>query len=156
MNTTMLRFLAAPLLLLTATLCNAQELQETTEATVAPTTLTEYEFYTRIANLPETPGEFVYLGNRPCIIDFYADWCRPCRMLSSILNDLANEYTGKVDFYKVNVDKERNLATAFNIRSIPTLLFIPMSGKPTLMQGASPKEELKKIIDELLLKKTKE
>ena len=100
--------------------------------------------------------EEVYEAGMPVLVDFYADWCRPCRMLSPILNDLANEYTGKVDFYKVNVDKERNLATAFNIRSIPTLLFIPMSGKPTLMQGASPKEELKKIIDELLLKKTKE
>lgn len=145
------------LLLTVSTAGHAQKSKEgTNDSTVVPTTLTEYEFNMKIANIQENPNEFKYLGERPCVIDFYADWCRPCRILSPILNELAQEYAGKVDFYKINVDNERSLATAFSIRSIPTLLFIPMSGKPTLMQGASPKAELKKIIDELLLKKTKE
>lgn len=134
---------------------NKKEEQPKTEV-AHPIQLTEYDFNMKIADIKNHPHEFKYIGTRPCVIDFYADWCGPCRMLSPILNELSKEYAGKVDFYKINVDKEQNLARAFAIRSIPTLLFIPMEGKPTLMQGASPKGELKKTIDELLLKKEKE
>jgi len=139
-------------------LCPAQE--NTKDATTpqqsgkgAVTMLTEADFYKKIADIRNNPNEFNYLGNRPCVIDFYADWCGPCRMLSPTLEALSKEYVGKVDFYKINVDNERNLAAAFGIRSIPTLLFIPTKGKPTLMQGALPKKELKETIDELLLDK---
>lgn len=139
-------------------LCPAQE--NTKDATTpqqsskgAVTMLTEADFYKKIADIRNNPNEFNYLGNRPCVIDFYADWCGPCRMLSPTLEALSKEYAGKVDFYKINVDNERNLAAAFGIRSIPTLLFISTKGKPTLMQGALPKKELKETIDELLLDK---
>lgn len=97
--------------------------------------------------------DWKFLGKRPAIIDFYATWCGPCKKMSPILSELAKEYAGKIDIYKVDVDKERDLATLFGIRSLPTLLFIPLNGQPAMTQGALPKEDLKKAIDEVLLKK---
>ena len=85
-------------------------------------------------------------------VDFYASWCGPCRMVAPILEELAGEYEGKIVVYKVNTEKEPDLAAAFGIRSIPSILFIPMSGKPQMLQGAMPKDAFKKAIEEYLLK----
>ena len=115
--------------------------------------LTKAEFLKKIHNYETTPNEWKFLGDKPAIIDFYATWCGPCKALAPVMEELSKEYAGKVDIYKVDVDKEQELAAAFGVRSIPTLIFIPMSGQPTLSQGALPKSQLKEIIDNTLLKK---
>ena len=99
------------------------------------------EFTKQVAN-PHNIHEWQFLGNKPAIVDFYAPWCTPCRSFSPILDDVANDYDGKVDIYKINVDKEPELANAFNIRSIPTLLFIPQEENPIISRGAMTKSEL--------------
>ena len=93
------------------------------------------------------------MGDKPCILDFYANWCGPCRMISPYLEQLAEEYKGKIYIYKINVDKEKELASAFGASSIPLLVFIPMKGHPNANRGALPKEEIKNAIETLLLKK---
>lgn len=93
-----------------------------------------------------------YKGDKPAIIDLYADWCGPCRMVAPIMKDLAKEYEGKIHIYKVNVDKERELSALFNATSIPLFVFIPMDGEPQLFRGAADKETYKKAIDGFLLK----
>mgnify|MGYP003427673119 FL=1 len=113
--------------------------------------ITKSEFTKKVADL-EKNKNWKFLGNKPTIIDFYATWCGPCKRLSPIMEQLAKEYNGKVQFYKVDVDKERELATMFGIQSIPSILFIPKKGKPIMAQGALPKAELKKTIDSNLLK----
>jgi thioredoxin 1 len=113
--------------------------------------ITKSEFTKKVADL-EKNKNWKFLGNKPTIIDFYATWCGPCKRLSPIMEQLAKEYNGKVQFYKVDVDKERELATMFGIQSIPSILFIPKRGKPIMAQGALPKAELKKTIDSNLLK----
>ena len=90
---------------------------------------------------------------KPAIIDLYADWCGPCRMTAPIMKELAKEYAGKIVIYKVNVDKEKELAALFNATSIPLFVFIPMQGEPQLFRGAADKATYKKAIDEFLLKK---
>ena len=113
--------------------------------------ITKSEFTKKVADL-EKNKDWKFLGNKPTIIDFYATWCGPCKRLSPIMEQLAKEYNGKVQFYKVDVDKERELATMIEIQSIPSILFIPKKGKPIMAQGALPKAELKKTIDSNLLK----
>lgn len=93
-----------------------------------------------------------YAGKTPIIIDLYADWCAPCRMISPILKNLAKEYDGKVTIYKVNVDNEKEIAAFFNARSIPLVVYIPMKGDPQFITGAASKETYKKGIDDFLLK----
>ena len=95
-------------------------------------------------------GIWNFLGGKPAVIDFYAPWCGPCKMLSPVLEELSEEYSGKVDVYKVNVDDEEELAALFGIRSVPTLFFIPMEGNPQRVAGALSKEQLKKVMDEVL------
>jgi thioredoxin len=98
-------------------------------------------------------GELKFLGKKPVLIDFYANWCGPCRVLEPILDELYTEYDSKVDIYKVNTEDEQELAAAFGVRSLPTLLFIPMEGPPVISPGAPSKQNLKQIIDEKLFNK---
>lgn len=98
-----------------------------------------------------TQEEWNYQGTLPAIIDFYADWCGPCKMVAPILEELAKEYEGKLVIYKVDTEKEQELSAIFGIRSIPTFLFIPMEGKPMLQPGALPKNAFKQVIDERLV-----
>lgn len=114
-------------------------------------TLTAQEFKTEIFNYEKNPDEWVYEGTKPAIIDFYADWCGPCKRLAPIMAELAKEYEGKVLIYKIDIDKEKELATYFGIRSIPSLLFIPAKGTPQMAQGLIPKKELAETIDSFLL-----
>lgn len=95
--------------------------------------------------------EWKYYGDKPAIIDFYADWCGPCRMVAPILEQLSEEYAGKLDIYKVDTEKELELATVFGIQSIPSFLFIPMHDRPSMEPGAFPKSAFKQIIEEHLL-----
>ena len=100
----------------------------------------------------EKSKEWKYQGNKPAIIDLYADWCGPCRQVAPIMKELAKEYAGKIVIYKVNVDKQKELAALFNATSIPLFVFIPMNGEPQLFRGAADKATYKKAIDEFLLK----
>ena len=112
--------------------------------------LTTADFKKKVMDYKAHPEEWVYEGARPAVIDFYATWCRPCKMMSPIVEQLAKDYAGKMDFYKVDIDKEQELASVFGIQSIPTFLFIPMKGKPTAQMGAMQKEEFEKIIKEVM------
>ena len=98
-------------------------------------------------------GELKFLGKKPVLIDFYATWCGPCRVLEPILDELYEEYGEEIDIYKVNTEDEMELAGAFGVMSLPTLLFIPIEGKPVISPGAPPKQMLKEMIDEKLLGK---
>ena len=115
--------------------------------------LTKSEFLTKVVDYEKNPNEWKYLGDKPAIIDFYASWCGPCKMLAPVLEELAAEYGDSIYIYKIDTEQEQELAAAFNIRSIPTLLFVPMSGAPQLAQGALPKAALKDAIDKVLLHK---
>jgi len=98
-----------------------------------------------------TEKEWNYKGARPAIIDFYADWCGPCKAVAPVLEELSDEYAGKVDIYKVDTEVEQELAAVFGIRSIPTLLFIPMKNQPMMQAGALPKAAFKEVIEKELL-----
>ena len=107
------------------------------------------EFLKKIADYENHSKEWKYLGDKPAIVDFYADWCGPCKMVAPILEELSKEYAGKVYIYKVNVDKEPELARDFGIQSIPTIWFVPMKGEPQVNMGALSKEQLKGYIDKV-------
>ncbi len=111
--------------------------------------LTKQEFLDKVYNY-EVNKEWKYEGDLPSIIDFYADWCGPCKMLSPIIEELSQEYSGKVNFYKVDTEAEQELAGAFGIRSIPSMLFIPSDEKPQMAAGALPKDQLKQVISDVL------
>ena len=115
--------------------------------------ITKNEFLAKVANYENDPTEWKYLGDKPAIIDFYADWCGPCKSIAPVLEELATEYEGKIYIYKVNTEEEQELAGAFGIRSIPSLLFVPMTGAPQMAQGAMPKASFKEAIENVLLKK---
>ncbi len=122
-----------------------------------PIQLTKSEFLKRVMDYEKNKTEWVYKGDKPAIIDFYADWCAPCKKVAPALEELAKEYSGKVYIYKINIDQERELAGLFGVRNIPTFLIIPMKGKPSLSSGASNnhaenKQRFKQIIDDVLLK----
>lgn len=124
-----------------------------TESKVKTIHLTKADFLAKVANYETNPEEWKYLGDKPAIIDFYASWCGPCKMIAPILEELAEEYDGEIYIYKIDTEKETELAAAFGIRSIPTLLFVPMDGQPQMAQGALPKETFKEAIQSVLLKK---
>lgn len=113
--------------------------------------LTTAEFKEKVFNY-ETSKEWKYAGSLPAIVDFYADWCGPCKMVAPVLEDLANEYSGQIMVYKVDTENEQELAAAFGIQSIPTLLFIPKDGQPQAAMGALPKQTFEKVIKDILLK----
>lgn len=115
--------------------------------------LTYDTFLEKVWNFEESPQEWIYEGDVPCVIDFYADWCKPCKMVAPIMDDLAKEYDGKLKVYKINVDKEKKLASVFQVRSIPAVLFSPMQGRPIMQAGALPKDQYVKIIQDELFKK---
>jgi len=115
--------------------------------------LTKETFIEKVANFEANPKEWKYLGDKPCIIDFYADWCGPCKAVAPILEELAKTYDGVIYVYKVNTDEQQELAGAFGIRSIPSLLFVPMDGKPQMSVGALPKAQMVDTINKLLLGK---
>ena len=99
----------------------------------------------------EKNTEWKFEGELPCIIDFYADWCGPCKIVAPVLDDLSEEYKNKINIYKIDTEKEIELAGMFGIRSIPSVLFIPLDGKPQMSVGAMPKEGFVKAINEILL-----
>lgn len=109
-------------------------------------------FIERVMDFETNKEEWIYLGDKPAIIDFYADWCKPCKLIAPIMDELADEYKGQIYIYKVDTQVERELASIFGIRSIPAVLFIPMEGQPQMSTGALPKETFKDAIDDFLLK----
>jgi thioredoxin len=117
--------------------------------------LTKQDFIDKIFDY-ENDQEWKYKGERPAIIDFYADWCGPCKAVAPTLEQLSDEYADKVEIYKINTDQEAELSSVFGIQSIPTFLFIPVTGAPMLQRGALPKNVFKQVIDERLLPATAE
>jgi thioredoxin 1 len=113
--------------------------------------LNEETFRSKIFNY-EKHNQWNYVGSLPALVDFWAPWCGPCKIIGPILDELSNEYAGKVSFYKVNTEIEQDLAGVFNIQSIPSLLFVPVGGDPKMAIGALPKKELKRLIDHELIR----
>ena len=111
--------------------------------------LTKEQFFAKVFNF-EKNKDWKFEGELPCIIDFYADWCGPCKTVAPILEELSDEYKGKVNIYKVNTEQEQELAGAFGIRSIPSMLFVPQDGQPQMAAGALPKDALEKAILDVL------
>ena len=127
---------------------NAQEQKE--ESKVKH--LTYNEFIRKVWDFEKNPTTFKYKGKHPAIVDFYADWCNPCRRVAPIMEKLAEEYDGQLLVYKVNTDQERELSAAFQVKSIPMVLFIPKEGQPMMQVGAMPEESYRKVVEEKLLK----
>lgn len=113
--------------------------------------LSAEEFKQLVMNYELHPQEWVYEGKRPALIDFYATWCGPCKAMAPVVEDIAEKYAGKIDVYKVDVDKEEELAALFGIQSIPSLLLVPMEGKPQMSVGALGRQELDKAVQTVLL-----
>lgn len=116
--------------------------------------LTSETFKQKVFNY-ETNKEWKFEGENPCIIDFYADWCSPCKMVAPVLEELAEQYKGKVDIFKIDTEAEQELAAVFGIRSIPSILFIPKEGQPQMSAGALPKKSFEQIINDVLLTEQK-
>ena len=140
--------LIAMVILATAFTANAQDKKD--ESKVKQ--LTYKEFLKKVWNMENNPNTFIYKGKLPAVIDFYSDWCGPCRRVAPIMEKLAEEYDGKLLVYKVNVDQEKDLATAFQVKSIPMVLFIPLEGQPMMQVGALPEEGYRKVVEEQLIK----
>jgi thioredoxin 1 len=111
--------------------------------------LTKEMFLSKVFNY-ETNKEWKFEGEKPCVIDFYADWCGPCKMVAPVLEELAKDFEGKLDIYKVNTEEEKELASVFGIRSIPSILFVPATGQPQMAMGALPKETFIKAFKDVL------
>lgn len=107
-------------------------------------------FKTKIHDYETNNSEWKFLGDKPAVIDFYADWCGPCKMVAPVMEELSDDYSGKIDFYKLDVDANPELAQMFQIQSIPSILFIPNDGHPQLAVGAAPKVEMQKAISDIL------
>lgn len=111
--------------------------------------LTKETFLTKVFDF-EKNKEWKFEGARPCVIDFYADWCGPCKMVAPVLEELSKDYDGKMDVYKVNTEEEQELASVFGIRSIPSFLFVPLEGQPQMAMGALPKDTFVKAFKDVL------
>ena len=114
--------------------------------------LTIADFKKQIMDFEANPQEWKYLGDKPAIIDFYATWCGPCKATAPVLEKIAEKYDGRINVFKVDVDKEQELAALFGVRSIPSLLFIPMSEKPQMATGATMQNDFERAIADILLK----
>lgn len=126
------------------------------QASGKPVMLTKQDFLEKVMNYEKNQTEWVYEGDLPALIDFYADWCAPCRIAAPVLEELAAEYKGKIHIYKVDTEQERELASVFGIQSIPAFLFVPVEGRPTMSSGIArtpeeTKEMFKQMIEEILL-----
>jgi len=119
-----------------------------------PIKLDKESFKQLVMDYEKNPKQWVYEGEKPAVIDFYADWCKPCRMIAPIMEELATEYKDDIVIYKVDTQVERELASVFGIQSLPTVVFVPLEGNPSAQKGALPKDSYKQIIDSFLLKKT--
>lgn len=156
-----IRTLILVALALTTFSCNGQTNKKTEQETtkqqkiMGTIHLTKADFLKKVVNYEANPTEWKYLGDKPAIIDFYASWCGPCKMIAPILEELAAEYDGQIYIYKVDTEAEQELAAVFNIRSIPSILFVPMEGQSQMAQGAMPKASLKEAIESVLLVKEK-
>ena len=117
--------------------------------------LSAQDFKDKVFNY-ETEQEWKFKGDKPAVIDFYADWCGPCRSIAPALEELSEQYKDQLVIYKIDTDKEMELSSLFGIQSIPTLLFIPVNGQPMLQKGALPKNILQQVIEERLLQKESE
>ena len=111
--------------------------------------LTAETFKEKVFNYEENK-EWKFEGDLPCMIDFYADWCGPCKMVAPVLEELSEEYDGKLNIYKVNTEEEKELSGVFGIQSIPSLLFVPSEGQPQMAMGALPKDTFKQAIKDVL------
>lgn len=140
--------LAAVILIAMSFSATAQSKTETSKVSH----LTYKEFLEKVWDFEKEPTNFIYKGKLPAIIDFYDDWCGPCRKTAPVLEKLANEYDGKLLVYKINVDQERDLASVFQVRSIPALLFIPVKDQPMMQVGAMNEAQFKDVIGKYLIK----
>jgi len=148
-----LYYLLLPALLILFANCNAGDpvkVEKSTTMAGTITHLTNESFKKKVFNY-DVNKQWKYEGEKPAIIDFYANWCGPCRVLSPIVEEIASEYAGRIVVYKVDTDVERLLSQNLGISSLPTLLFIPVKGQPQAAMGAIPKETFKKVIEEVLL-----
>ena len=118
---------------------------------MATTHLNKADFIKKVSDIENNTKDWTFLGDKPALIDFYASWCGPCKRLSPILEEISEEYAGKIDIYKVNVDEEYELASIFGIHSVPTLILMPKIGTPQIITGAPSKPELRKAIEAMLL-----
>lgn len=141
------------LLLFSFVACTRAQADTATEDAGEVIVLNKADFLTKVFNYEKNPTKWTYEGDKPCIIDFYADWCGPCRRVAPVLKELAKRYKDDIVIYKINIDKERELAGTFGVTSIPTILFVPMKGEPQVSMGALPEESLVKMIEEVLLEK---
>lgn len=139
-----------PMLFLFVNCTHAQPKNSSTGEVIV---LTKADFLTKVYNYETNDSAWVYEGDKPCIIDFYADWCGPCKRIAPVLKELAAQYKDDVYIYKIDVDKESELAAVFGVTSIPMLLFVPMDDKPQVAMGALPKETIEEQIKAMAGKK---
>ena len=118
------------------------------------TNITKEDFAKKVYDIKnvESADDLKLIGDKPVVIDFYAPWCGPCKMLEPIFEEVSEEYKGKVDFYKVDIDEEMEIAIAFGVRSVPMMLYIPTNGEPNLEVGAPTKDQLRYLVEGLLTK----
>jgi thioredoxin len=128
------------------------ELTASAQQEKKPELLTKETFKQKVWNYDVSPNEFKYLGDKPCMIDFYADWCRPCRIIAPFMDEFSKSYAGEIYVYKIDVDQQKELAALFQAKSIPMVIFIPMKGQPQSTVGVLQKEQYEEYIKQILLK----